>query len=64
MPAPDKSKQRALERLEKRVAELTAERKQLESELSASYDARKGQRLAALLPELEQAEAAWMEAAG
>jgi ATP-binding cassette subfamily F protein 3 len=63
-PAPDKSKQRALERLEKRVAELTAERKQLESELATSYDARKGQRLAALLPELEQAEAAWMEAAG
>jgi len=61
---PDKSKQRQAERLEKRVAELTAEKARLEAALGQNYDAEQGKRLAALLPELEQAEAQWLEVAG
>jgi len=60
---PDKSKQRAMERLEKRIAELTAERKALEETLADAYDAERGRRLAQVIAELEKAEAEWMEQA-
>ena len=60
----DKTKQRLAERLEKRVAELTAEKERLEAELGQGYDAAKGKRLAEVIAELEQTEAQWVEAAG
>jgi ATP-binding cassette subfamily F protein 3 len=63
-PPPDKTKQRQAERLEKRVAELGAEKARLEAALAESYDPVQGQRLAAVIAELETAEAQWLEAAG
>ena len=62
--APEKAKQRQAERLEKRVAELGAEKARLEAALAESYDPVQGQRLAAVIAELETAEAQWLEAAG
>ena len=61
---PDKAKQRLAERLEKRVAELTAEKARLEAALGQAYDAEQGKRLAAVLVELDQAEGEWLEATG
>jgi ATP-binding cassette, subfamily F, member 3 len=58
--SPDKAKQRAMERLEKRIAELTAERKALEETLADAYDPKRGQQLVAVMAQLEQAEAEWM----
>ncbi len=61
---PDKAKQRLAERLEKRVAELTAEKTGLEASLGHTYDATQGQRLAVVIAELETSEAQWLEAMG
>jgi ATP-binding cassette subfamily F protein 3 len=61
---PDKAKQRQLERAEKRVAELTAERADLEAKLAAAYDADLGRRLATVIADLGRAEAEWLELAG
>jgi prefoldin subunit 5 len=49
-----------MERLEKRIAELTAERKALEETLADAYDPKRGQQLVAVMAQLEQAEAEWM----
>ncbi len=62
--SPEKTKQRLGEKLEKRVAELTAEKAQLEASLAEAYDDTAGRRLAVVISELEQAEAAWLEALG
>ncbi|MEK7416024.1 MAG: ABC-F family ATP-binding cassette domain-containing protein [Planctomycetota bacterium] len=63
-PPPDKAKQRKLEQAERRVAELTAERKRIEATLNEAYDPKQGERLAAVLCDLEKAEASWLELAG
>jgi ATP-binding cassette subfamily F protein 3 len=56
----DRSRNR-LKRVERRVAELDAEKKRLTLSLSATYDATQGERLAAASAELEAAETEWLE---
>ena len=53
-----------MERVERRISELAAERKTIEAALSERYDAEQGRRLAEVLAEQERVEAEWLELSG
>ena len=61
---PDRARQRQMERVERRIAELAAERAAIEAALAERYDADQGSRLAAVLAAQELVEAEWLELSG